>query len=63
LFDTLGADPFRSAFGELDQLTQDEDRQITEDDIYSAFLRNTTESTEAAFKTLYASVHGGDTPN
>lgn len=60
LFNTLGAEPFRAAFGELYQLSQDENRQITEGEIYSAFLKHTTASTEAAFKTLYTSVHGGD---
>ena len=59
LFDTLGADQFRSALGEIYQLSQDEKRQITEDEIYSAFLRHTTENTENEFKKIYADLHGG----
>lgn len=60
LFNTLGADPFRLAFGELYKLSQTEKRQITEDEIYSAFLRHTTENTESEFKRLYAELHGGE---
>jgi hypothetical protein len=63
LFNTLGTEPFRAAFGELYQLTQDDNRQITEGDIYSAFLKHTTASTEVAFKTLYTSAHGGLIPD
>ena len=59
MYNTLGSAQFRLAWGELYRLSQDEDRQITEDDIYAAFLRQTTGSNVGEFRQLYADLHGG----
>ena len=60
LYQTLGSDPFSAAWKELYQLAKQEEGQITENEIYQAFLRHTTEATVGEFQELYSNLHGGD---
>ena len=60
LYQTLGADPFSAALKELNQLAKQGEDPITENEIYQAFLRHTTEATVGKFQELYADLHGGD---
>ena len=60
LYTTIGADSFRAAWNELYQLAQQEQRPVTEEEIYQAFLRNTAANAVSEFKELYLSLHGGD---
>ena len=62
LYNFLGEDPFRSAWAELYILSQVEDRQITEEEIYTAFLRQTNSGTVDTFKDVYTELHAGPTP-
>lgn len=62
LYNALGEDPFRSVSAELYILSQVEDRQITEEAIYTAFLRQTNSGTVDTFKEVYAELHADPIP-
>ena len=42
------------------QLAKQEERPITEEEIYQAFLGNTTPETVTAFREVYRRLHGGE---
>ncbi len=62
LYETIGHDPFRAAFGDLYLLSLDEGRPVTEDEIYQAFLQHTPAASVGAFQSVYSDLHGGDFP-
>ena len=60
LYQTLGSGPFSAAWKELYHLAKQKEGPITENEIYQAFLRHTTEATVGEFRELYNNLHGGD---
>ncbi|PKB78281.1 MAG: hypothetical protein BZY88_19110 [SAR202 cluster bacterium Io17-Chloro-G9] len=62
LFFDLGSDAVRAAMAEIYRTAVTEDRPATEEEIYRAFLGQTTPENSAAFKATYLKLHGGNLP-
>jgi hypothetical protein len=60
LYDTMGPDPFRAAWKEVYQLMLSKEASLTEEEIYTVFLRHTPASKASAVKGVYARWHGGE---
>ncbi|PKB81520.1 MAG: hypothetical protein BZY88_06265 [SAR202 cluster bacterium Io17-Chloro-G9] len=60
LYQTMGPEASSNAWNQLYLLAEGEDRQLTEDEIYQAFLRNTPASELDEVKSMYDQWHGGD---
>ena len=63
LYDTLGAEAAGRAWQELYLLAEEAQRPATEEEIYQAFLRNTSTDHVAEFNSVYSRWHGGEIPN
>ena len=59
LYNSLGADSFRSSWKDLYELAQREGRPVNETEIYQAFLKHSAVDKVAGFKDLYGRLHGG----
>ena len=59
VYETIGDGPFRAAFKEMYLLSQREDRELTEQDIYDIFLNMTPSDRTGEFQEVYSRVHGG----
>ena len=62
LYDLLGRAPISGALRELYLLARSENRPVTEEEIYRAFLTNTPSEKVADFSDLYQKIHGGAIP-
>ena len=62
LFKTVGTDAFRAAWRDIYLISATEDRPATEEEIYLAFLGQTTPENSTAFKETYLRLHGGSLP-
>ncbi len=60
LYETMGPDPFRAAWKEIYLLMLSREASLTEEEIYTVFLRNTPPAQAGAVKNVYAQWHGGD---
>ena len=59
LYESLGPGPFFTAWKNLYQLSQQEDRPVSETEIYQAFLRQTARDGESEIEELFRRLHGG----
>ena len=59
LLETLGEEATGAALGELFLLTVSENRSVTEEEIYRAFLKHTPAGLEEEFRDIYRRLHGG----
>ena len=59
VYETIGDSPFRAAFKEMYLLSQREERELTEQDIYDIFLNMTPADRTGEFQEVYSQVHGG----
>ena len=60
LYQTMGPEASSDAWNELFLLAKGENRELTEDEIYQAFLRNTPAGQVDEFRSLYDQWHGGE---
>ena len=60
LFETLGEEATGAAIRELYLLHTSEEREVTEEEIYQAFLKHTPAERLGQFRHLYQRWHGGD---
>ena len=59
VYETIGDGPFRAAFKEMYLLSQREEWELTEQDIYDIFLNMTPSDRTGEFHEVYSQVHGG----
>ena len=63
LYQVMGPEAFGDAWNQLYLLAKGEDRELTEDEIYQAFFRNTPAGQVDELNSLYDRWHGGDFGN
>ena len=59
LFETLGEESVSAVLRELYLLSRSEGREVTEEEIFRAFLKHTPARLEEEFKDVYRHLHGG----
>lgn len=62
LYEVMGQVSFTAALNEIYNASESEDRLITEDEIYQAFLRHTPKEKISDFQDIYDQWHGGQFP-